>query len=248
MGDRSPHVLAHDRIPVALRHALPGPPGTSGTVDPYWIASGDVRDVPGLASFDGIWLVPGSPYADQAGALHAVEVARTAGVPFLGTCGGFQHAVLEFARTVCGLHVDHGEQHLDPEADLVIVPLTCSLVGEEATVDVRPGTRAAAVLGAGPRTERFFCAYGLDDRHRPRLEEAGLVFPAADPDGAVRMLELPGHPFFLASLFQPELSSDATWVHPLIRAFAAAAADRAAGVTDAARVRESPVTPVGSPA
>jgi CTP synthase (UTP-ammonia lyase) len=223
VGDRSPQVLAHERIPVALRHATPVP----GAVDPYWIASTQVADVPALADFDGIWLVPGSPYLDRDGVLHAAEVARTRGVPLLGTCGGFQHAVLEYARGVLGLPVGHAEYPDDP-AEALIVPLACSLVGEEAEVDVAAGTAAATILGVGRRVERYFCSYGLQERFRVPLEEAGLVFSATDPTGAVRMLELPDHPFYLGSLFQPELSSDRTWVHPLIRAFAAAAVRHAA--------------------
>ena len=222
VGDRSPHVQAHARIGGVLRHSAASP----DAVDPYWIATPDVADVPALGAFDGIWLVPGSPYADRAGALRAVTEARAQGIPFLGTCAGFQHALLEFARSVCGIDAGSAEQD-DDSRDLLLVPLSCSLLGEEASVDVRPGTLAAQHLGAGPRTERFFCRYGLDEQYRARLEAAGLVFSGADTTGAVRLLELPGHPFFLGSLFQPELSSDETWVHPLIRAFVAAALDRA---------------------
>ena len=232
VGDRSEHVLAHGRIPGALRHGAPGP----DAVDPYWIASSDVSGPEDLAGFDGIWLVPGSPYESRDGALAAVTAARTTGVPFLGTCGGFQHALLEVARNLGGLVVDHAEQPLDEGAEWLIVALSCSLVGAEASVVVRPGTFAAELLGAGPRVERFFCSYGLDDRFRATLEAAGLVFSADDEEGNARMVELPGHPFFVASLFQPELSSDETWVHPLIRAFAVAAVEQAvrAGAVDPA--------------
>jgi len=224
IGDRSPHVMAHDRIPVALAGATADP----DALDPYWIASPDVASVPDLAGFDGIWIVPGSPYADRDGVLAAITVARTRGVPLLGTCGGFQHTVLEYARTALGLDVDHAEDPTGAAAGPIIVPLSCSLLGEESDVHVAEGTRAAGILGAGPRIERFFCAYGLDEQYRTRIEDGGLVFSATDATGAVRMLELPGHPFYLAALFQPELSSDTSWVHPLIRAFAAAALDRAA--------------------
>ncbi|EXG81223.1 CTP synthase C-terminal region-related (seleno)protein [Cryptosporangium arvum] len=218
IGDRSPHVLAHGRIPDALRQAA-----GEREVDVYWIASTDAARLTGLAGFDGIWAVPGGPYVDRDGVLHAVTVARTSGVPFLGTCGGFQHVLLEYARSVCGLDVEHAEQPLDAGAEPLIVALHCSLLGEEADVIVAPGTRAAQVLGAGRRVERFFCSYGLDDRFRARLEAAGLVFSAVDDEGTARMVELPGHPFFLASLFQPELSSDLHWAHPLIHAFTDAA-------------------------
>jgi CTP synthase (UTP-ammonia lyase) len=219
VGDRSPHVTAHGRIPVALANATPDP----DAIDPYWIASEDVAGIPDLTGFDGIWIVPGSPYADRDGILSAIGTARTGGVPLLGTCGGFQHTVLEYARNVLGLDVDHAEDPTGATAGPIIVPLACSLLGEESEVNVVAGTRAADILGTGPRIERFFCTYGLDEHYRAALAEAGLVFSAFDTSGAVRMLELPGHPFYVGTLYQPELSSDATWVHPLIRAFAAAA-------------------------
>jgi CTP synthase (UTP-ammonia lyase) len=198
------------------------------TIDPYWIRTDDVGDGSELARFDGVWLVPGSPNASFEGMLTAAHVARTAGVPVLGTCGGFQHALIEIARNVAGLHgATHAEYNGDIEKAL-IVPLECALLGEEAEVDVMAGTRAAEILGAGPRTERFFCSYGVDDGYRRRLEQAGVVFSGSDPTGAIRLFELPALPFFVCSLFQPELASDPTMIHPLITAFTDAAARRAA--------------------
>jgi CTP synthase (UTP-ammonia lyase) len=236
VGDRSPHVMAHGRIPVALANATPDP----DAVDPYWIASEDVTGIPDLAGFDGIWVVPGSPYADPAGVLSAIRTARVAGVPLLGTCAGFQHMVLEYARNVLALDVDHAEQPTGTAAGSIIVPLACSLVGEESEVDVVAGTRAAGILGAGSRIERFFCSYGLDERYRAALMEGGLTFSATDSAGALRMIELRSHPFYIGALFQPELSSDASWVHPLIRAFVAAAQDRRAhALTSAPASRSS---------
>lgn len=219
VGDRSPLVQAHQRIPSILRWAAPDPEA----VDPYWIPTATVADVPALHAFDGIWLVPaGEPYADQEGALLAADVARTAGVPFLGTCAGFQHAAMAYARATLGadpVTAESDPHHPDP----VIAPLACALVGEEDTVVVRAGTLAAELMGDGPRTERFFCRYGIPPVWGERLQDTGLVASGVGEDGTVRMLEIPGHPFFVGSLFQPELSSDRAWVHPLIRGFVAAA-------------------------
>ena len=100
VGDRSPHVRAHQRIP-GLIDALCQREGL--ILDSYWIGSDEVTDPGGLAGFDGIWLLPGSPYRSEAGAIAAARSARERLIPFLGTCGGFQHAVLEFARDVCGV-------------------------------------------------------------------------------------------------------------------------------------------------
>jgi CTP synthase (UTP-ammonia lyase) len=159
--------------------------------------------------------------------LSAVTAARSLGLPFLGTCGGFQHLLLEYARNVCGLAgVVNGEEYPSAPRQL-IVPLACSLLGEEATIVIAPGTRAAEAMGAGPSTERFFCRYGLNPEFAAALVAHGLVFSGRDELGDARVAELPGHPFLVASLFQPELSSDEHWAHPLITAFARAVRARA---------------------
>ena len=132
------------------------------------------------------------------------------------------------ARTSACRRYSTGYAENTPDADdLLIVPLACSLDGHEAPVEVRPGTLARRLLGVERSYERYHCAYGLDPARQTMLEEHGLVFSAYDDDGAPRIAELPGHPFFLVTLFQPELSGDGTRPHPFIQAFAHAAADQA---------------------
>ncbi|ONH30385.1 hypothetical protein BL253_14070 [Pseudofrankia asymbiotica] len=225
VGDRSADVAAHGRLPTIIRQ-LRARDGLA--LDAYWVPTTDAERPGALDGFDAIWLVPGSPYASEAGAVEAVRFAREGRVPFLATCGGFQHAVLEFARNVCGLsHVAHAEVTPDA-ADLVIVPLACSLRGHERGVRIERGSLAEWVLGVERSTERYYCSYGVSDDHLDRLRAGGLRFTGVDDDGAVRVLELGDHPFFLATLFQPELAADATRVHPVIRAFATVAVSRAA--------------------
>ncbi|MGW1810391.1 CTP synthase C-terminal region-related (seleno)protein [Streptomyces sp. NPDC002078] len=223
VGDRSPHVLSHTRVPLLLealaeRDRL--------VLDAYWISSEDAEAEDAVRGFDAVWVLPGSPYRSEAGVLAAVRTAREEGIPFLGTCGGFQHTLLEFARDVCGLTgVAHAEN--DPDAaDPLIEPLACSLVGHEAAVTVEPGSLAESVIGSRRTVERYFCAYG-PSRHLDTLRAHGLRFSGHDEDGQVRVVELPGHPFFLASLFQPELSGDGSRPHPMIRALARAAVGHA---------------------
>ena len=224
VGDRSDSVPAHSRIP-ALLAALAAP--GSEPIEPYWVSSADIETVEEVAGFDGIWIVPGSPYENMDGVLTAIRCSRTGGIPLLGTCGGFQHILLEFARNVCGLgQVTHAEVEPDA-AELLLVPLTCKLVGEESGVLIAEGTVAARAMGAGPTTERYFCRFGLARAYEPAVIEGGLVISGRDADGEARVVELPGHPFLLGTLFQPELSSDPTLVHPLIVAFCHAVRDRA---------------------
>ncbi|MET8507034.1 hypothetical protein ABZV60_20600 [Streptomyces sp. NPDC004787] len=227
VGDRSPHVKSHVRIPLLL-DALAEREGL--VLDAYWIRSGDAAEPGAVEGFDAVWLLPGSPYENEAGALAAIRTAREDGVPFLGTCAGFQHALIEYARDVCGLtRAAHAEN--DPAADtgdLLIAPLACSLVGHEGAVRVTPGSLAESVLGAELTTERYHCNYGPDSRHLDTLEAHGMRFTGVDEDGQVRIAELPGHPFFLATLFQPELAGDGSRPHPIVRALARAAVSRAA--------------------
>jgi CTP synthase (UTP-ammonia lyase) len=223
VGDRSANVRAHARIPTIV-DALLSREGVA--LDPYWIATPEAEECD-LGGFDAIWLAPGSPYASAEGAIAAVRTAREQRIPFLGTCGGFQHAMLEYARNVCGLRtVQNGE--ITPEAgDQLIVPLECSLVGHEAAVMIAPGTLAARIMGPGRRIERYNCSYGLNPVYLDALIGGGLRFSGFDDDGHVRVFELPGHPFFMGTLFQPELQGDGTQPHPVITAFAVAATDHA---------------------
>lgn len=219
VGDRSPSVRAHRRIP-ALIDALTRAAGQA--IEPYWLRSTAISAPEDVGSFDGVWIIPGSPYQNTAGVLAAVKSARTAKIPFLATCGGFQHFLLEFARDVCGLTAV-GNLEEDPDVtEALIVPLERSLLGQESTVVIEPGTLAAAVMGPGPNPERYFCRFGLNANYLDTLQRHGLVFSGRDETGEVHVVELPEHPFCVASLFQPELSSDPTWVHPLIASFGAA--------------------------
>jgi CTP synthase (UTP-ammonia lyase) len=223
VGDRSPGVRAHTRIPT-LVDALRERDGI--VLDPYWIASEQAERAE-LDRFDGIWIVPGSPYRSPEGAIAAARAALVHEIPFLGTCGGFQHAVLMLARERAGIagaaHAEYG-----PEGEHVVVPLACSLVGHEGAIHSERGTRFRRILGVERSVERYHCSYGIDPAYLDRLRESGVRFGGHDDAGDVRALELPDHPFFLGTLFQPELAGDGTRPHPVVRAFADACLAHAA--------------------
>ncbi|MFI7454185.1 gamma-glutamyl-gamma-aminobutyrate hydrolase family protein [Nonomuraea sp. NPDC049714] len=232
VADRSPGVRSHTRVPLLVealreRHGI--------ALDPYWIPTPDAGD---LAAFDGIWMLPGSPYRSQAGAVAAARTARERGIPFLGTCAGFQHMLLEYARGVCGMDAAHAEYaeyaedggngEADREADFLLTPLACSLAGHEGAVRLKPGSLIERIMGGRDTVEAYNCSYGLNEAHERTLTAHGLVFTGHADDGTVRVAELPGHPFFLGTLFQPELAGDGTRPHPVITAFATAVTHHAA--------------------
>ena len=122
---------------------------------------------------------------------------------------------------------EHEESSPDAE-QLVISKLVCSLVGSTETVTLVPGTLTHRAYGAAEAAEKFACNYGLNPEFASLLRDRDdLRIESTDEAGDIRIIRLPRHPFFLATLFQPERSSLKGLVHPLIRGFVAAAALRA---------------------
>lgn len=211
VGDRHPEYEAH-RATDAAFSAL----GVAAEWLPTPTLDGGAA---GLDGFQGVLIAPGTPYASMEGALAAIRRARERSLPLLATCGGFQHVVVEFARNVAGIAgADHAETN--PEADeLVIVPLNCSLSGQRHPVTFEQGTLAGTLYPERERVEPFFCSFGLNPEFRPLLEGAGLRFSGFDRTGEPRVLELPEHPFFLATLYVPQAASTADDPHPLLTGF-----------------------------
>ena len=226
VGDFNPSVPAHQSIPTALRLAADAIP-VPVAVTAVWIHTAALaRDgVGSLDAFDGIWCVPGSPYAEMSAALAAIRMARESGRPFLGTCGGFQHAVIEYARNVLDLpDADHAETNPTASRPLV-APLACALVERTGVLRFRAGSSLRAIYGTDDAEETYHCSYGLNPQYAEAFDRApGLRVGATDVAGDVRAIELVDHPFFVATLFQPERSAARGVAHPLITAFVAAVA------------------------
>jgi CTP synthase (UTP-ammonia lyase) len=224
VGDFNAKVTAHQAIPLALQRA-----GADAGVDVRftWFHTAQLGPRPqaALAASAGVWCVPASPYADTAAALAAIRFAREQPRAFLGTCGGFQHALLEYAQNALGLaNAAHAE--LDANAvDPLIAPLACSLLEQTGSVSLVPGSRTATAYGASEVIEEYHCRYGLVPSHEGILQTGPLRIVARDKEGQVRAVEMSGHPFFVATLFQPERGALKEKTPPLVRAFVEAAAE-----------------------
>jgi CTP synthase (UTP-ammonia lyase) len=204
LGDRNTSYLTHREIDATI------------ALEPQirWVPTEDAR----VDAFDGLWVVPGTPYRDEDAVMEAIRFAREEGMPILGTCGGFQHMAVEYARNVLGIAgAAHAET--DPDGETIVVgALACSLVGEERTVVPVPGTRLAAICGTEPFTGFHFCNYGL------AADLPGVVVSAHADDAGVEAFELPEHPFYVATLFQPQVgTSERGVLHPLLEALLSAA-------------------------
>jgi CTP synthase len=199
------------------------------------IASGQVEEI--LGDADGILVPGGFGVRGVEGKVDAVRFARERGVPFLGICLGLQCAVIEFARDVCGLEganssefeptCEHPVIDLLPEQrDVTDMGATMRLGAQPC--HLVPGTLASRAYGEQPVVyERHRHRYEVNPSYHRVLQEHGLVFSGASLDGRlVEIIELPGHPFFLAGQFHPELKSRPTRPHPMYRDFVGAAAAR----------------------
>jgi CTP synthase (UTP-ammonia lyase) len=187
-----------------------------------------------LAKFDGLWASPGSPYKSLEGMLRGIQFAREQDWPFLGTCGGFQYTLIEVARHVIGLDDADSAENNSGSKHIVIYPVACvlpdhtpgapALSGKLGEIRLRPGSFLQQIYQQDLVEEEFFCNFEINPEFEYCTMEAGLPTVARGPGGEIRAIESPSHRFFLATLFQPQLSSTAQKPHPVVLAFLKAAA------------------------
>ncbi len=222
VGDYGAERPTHKATQQALEHAVRPP------LRFEWLATeaAEKMDDAELASYAGLLIAPGSPYLSMDGALKAIRVAREQEVPLLGTCGGFQHAVVEFVRDVLGITEADHEESSPGACELAVTRLPASLAEQMHEVFFEPGSRVAAIYEAPAAVEPFFCSFGLNPKYRAGVEERGLVISGTGADGTARVLELPVHPFFIATLYVPQARYRPDNPHPLVTAFVAAVGGR----------------------
>ncbi|NLP19108.1 MAG: CTP synthase [Firmicutes bacterium] len=230
------YVALHDAylsVAEALHHA-----GISeGThIDIRWINSQDLDcgpAAPHLSGVQGILIPSGFRGPGIEGKIKAIQYARENKIPFLGISLGMQMAVVEFARHACGLPQAHSTYHRPHTSDPVVhLPQTGD--GDEAPmclgrapIALKPGTQIQAAYGEDVIYERHRHRYEVNNDYRRLLEEQGLIFSGHSPDGCrIEALELPGHPFFVATIFHPEFKSRPIRPHPIFKAFIQAAKNK----------------------
>ena len=191
-----------------------------------------------LADVDGVLVPGGFGSRGWEGKILACRVAREDQIPYLGICLGMHVAVSEFARHVVGLDGANSTE-MDPETPFPVIDLLPGQkeiedlggtlrLGAQA-VELGDGTRTRAVYGGEPViAERHRHRYEVNNHYRDQLVDAGLVVSGTFQEGRlVEIVELPGHPWFVASQFHPEFKSRPTRPAPLFREFVAAAKERA---------------------
>lgn len=233
---------AYKSIAEALTHA--GIPNDS-SVQIRWIESDSLENgrppEEFLTGVDALVVAPGFGGRGIEGKIRAIQFARETGLPFFGICLGLQMAVIEYARNVCDLADANSEEmvaeppypvvHLLPEqkhvkdkgASMRLGSYPCNLVN---------GTVAAELYGGNRITERHRHRYEVNNDFREKLQAHGMVISGVSPDyRLVEMIEVPSHPFFVATQAHPEFRSRPNRPHPLFAGLVKAAVARRAGVT-----------------
>ena len=230
----------------ALRH---GAAANDVKLDLRWIPAEDVDGLLGSTYLEGVHgiVVPGGfGYRGVEGKVQAVRFAREERVPFLGLCLGLQCAVIEYARAVLG-YQDANSTEFAPTTSHPVIDLMADQVDVEDKggtmrlgvypAKLEPGSLAEELYGEPLIYERHRHRWEVNNKFRKELEAAGLRLSGVSPDDRlVEMIELPSHPFFIASQFHPEFKSRPDAPHPMFAGFVAAALAHARAAATAASV------------
>lgn len=225
----------HDAYKSIIESFTHGGAENNARVHLDWIHSEDIEKHGAaryLKSVDGLLVAPGFGERGIEGKIKAVQYVRENNIPFFGICLGLQCAVIEYARNVCNISDANSTEFVETTSNVI------DLMLEQKSIQTMGGTmRLGSYPCALKRGTRAYDAYGrktISERHRHRyevnnafvdvLEEHGLVFSGTSPDGELmEMIELPDHPWFVASQFHPELKSRMIEPHPLFSHFVRAA-------------------------
>lgn len=173
-----------------------------------------------LSDYKGFWIAPGSPYKSMEGALEVIKYARLNDIPTLGTCGGFQHMVIEFARNVLNVKdAEHAEY--DPYASkLVVTPMSCALSGQKLKINITDKKSLTyKIFNSDTIEEKYYCNFGLNPEYQSDINKNGFKIVGTDFSEEARILELKDHKFFIATLFVPQDNSTFDRPHKLIEKF-----------------------------
>jgi CTP synthase (UTP-ammonia lyase) len=186
-----------------------------------WVNTTEVNDKGDelLDQYSGIWSAPGSPFKSLKGALSAIQYAREKNIPHLGTCGGFQHTIIEFARNVLGIVDAQHEEYDSVSSMLIINRLACSLSGKTMNININEGTQAFKCYNTPQTIEDYFCNFGINPVYRNIFENSNLKVSGFDQDNEIRIVEIPKNDFFIATLFVPQTRATKVQPHPIIKGF-----------------------------
>lgn len=186
-----------------------------------WVETAEVQNQKDrlLDQYSGIWSAPGSPFKSLDGALYAISYARLNNVPHIGTCAGFQHAMIELARNVLGIKEAQHEEYDTESSSPFINRLVFSLVGKTMVVHIKQNTLTQKLYGVDTTQEDYYCNFAINPLFRDSLNHEQIIVSGVDQDNEIRIVELKDHPFFIITLFVPQTQSKPGLPHPVIKGF-----------------------------
>jgi CTP synthase len=199
----------------------------------------DPKALAELSEFQGVIVPGGFGSRGVEGKIKTIQYLRENNIPFLGLCYGLQLATIEFARNVCGIKDAHTTE-INPKTKNPVIHTMIDQVAKIKGGDMggsmrlgaydcklTPGTHAAELYGTKTISERHRHRYEVNNSYLSILEEKGFVVAGINPQQKlVEIIELPDHPYFVASQFHPELKSRPLHPHPLFVGLVKAAAKR----------------------
>lgn len=218
LGDFSDEVLAHQAINQSFEIAKQK---YGSRLTSQWIQTLDIsKDVEAqFSEFDAVWCVPASPYHNMQGVLDVLSYVRVNKIPFLGTCGGYQHAFVEYAKNVLTI-TNAGHAEVNPETKSPIVtPLACALRETSQIISILKDTSLYEIVGIDQLEVPYNCSFGFNEEYLSDFESKDFRFSAFNQEGNVQAFELLEHPFFIGTSFQPERSALNGILHPIIEQF-----------------------------
>jgi CTP synthase (UTP-ammonia lyase) len=225
IGDFDPSSPTHIATNAAIAHSKKI---LQTDLDAEWVPTDFIMaNFPAIVDeYQGFWIAPGSPYKSMTGALEIIKYARLNNIPTLGTCGGFQHMAIEFARNVLSItDAEHAEY--DPYASkLVVTPLSCSLAGKKLEINITDKESLSyKIFRTDKIEEQYYCNFGLNPEYQAEIDRHGFKVVGSDECNEARILELQGHKFFIATLFVPQANSTNEQPNQLVTAFISSAKD-----------------------
>jgi len=170
----------------------------------------------------------GKPLQEHERALDVIQHARTNKIPTLGTCGGFQHMVIEFARNVLNVEDAEHAEYNPYASKLVVNPLSCDLKGRALQIEIiDKNSKTCSIYNADRIKEKYHCNFRLNPEYQEAFDKNGFKIVGSDRHKEARILELDDHPFFIATLFVPQDNSTPKNPHKLVVAFIRAVSKKA---------------------
>ncbi|MNJ49109.1 CTP synthase [compost metagenome] len=218
IGEYNPSLKPHAATDDAMRHSLHL---LQSDIQWVWISTEEIlsnRDVT-LNSCKGFWIAPGSPYKSMQGAIEVIKHCRENHIPLLGTCGGFQHIVVEYARNILSIEDAEHAEYSPYSSNQVVSKLECSLAGKVLEIHLDKESKTFEIYGTERIEEKYYCSFGLNPSYQSQLHEAGLRTVGYDDNNETRIVESSEHSFFVGTLFVPQMRSTIEHPHRLITEF-----------------------------